>query len=143
MVFDSYDRGIRGWNTTHSIYGTSRTIHLMQDVCDNFTAYGESVSSGRIVSYLQHEAVNIATHEAIHASGVSSEARTNCYAIQRSEQTARALGAPAAVARETRRVAAQLTSSTLPAVYHSAACHPSGEYDLGLDTSGVFPTAVR
>ena len=139
LVFDSYDKGVRGWNNSHSAHRASKTLHLMQDVCDSFMGFTTSVENHQPISYLQNEAVNIATHETMHASGIANEAEANCYAIQRSEITALSLGASASEALETRRVAAQLTSPTLPPKYQSDECRAGGAYDLGSNPNGVFP----
>lgn len=139
LVNDPYDPYIYGWNVEHEAFGRFKTIHLRQDVCDDFVAFAETVPTGT-PSFTENEALNIATHETIHAAGTSDEAEANCYAIQLSEQTALILGASGDQAAETRRVAAELTSPRLPDIYQSDECVDGGAYDMSIGTPLFPPT---
>lgn len=78
-------------------------------------------------------------HESWHLRGVTNEARTQCYAVQTTEQTARALAVPPVDAHLLAlRVAADDAASP-PDDYHSTECRPGGAYDLRPDTP-AWPT---
>lgn len=68
-----------------------RKALIKRDQCRDLSAYlrsdKESPSTEQIV------AVHTLTHEAIHMSGVTNEAETECNAVQRDAEMARALGA--------------------------------------------------
>lgn len=75
-------------------------------------------------------------HESWHLRGVIDEARTQCYAVQTTELTARALGVPALDAHALAlRVAADDAVAARDA-YHSGECRPGGAYDLHPETPG-------
>ncbi len=68
-----------------------RKTLIKREQCCDLSAYlrsdKESPTTEQIV------AVHTLTHEAIHMSGVTNEAETECIAVQRDEDMARALGA--------------------------------------------------
>ena len=68
-----------------------RKTLIKREQCRDLSAYlrsdKESPSTEQVV------AVHTLTHEAIHMSGVTNEAETECIAVQRDEDMARALGA--------------------------------------------------
>jgi hypothetical protein len=76
------------------------------------------------------QAVLVLAHEAQHAAGVRSEAKAECYALQRVEPLARSLGVEAAYAS----VLADFVWTSIyplePAGYSSDECRPGGELDL-------------
>jgi hypothetical protein len=80
-------------------------------------------------------AVHVLTHEAMHMSGLTDEARTECAALQRDRLTATLLGADDAAARDlVGRYLAQVYPS-MPDEYRSAECRPGGALDEQLETS--------
>jgi hypothetical protein len=73
-------------------------------------------------------------HESWHLRGVVDEARTQCYAVQSAEVTARALGIGA---RDAHLIGARVAFEDARAPrgeYHSPACRPGGAYDLRPET---------
>lgn len=73
-------------------------------------------------------------HESWHLRGVRDEARTQCFAVQTTEQVARGLGISDVQARMIAlRVAADDARAPL-GDYHSPECRPGGAYDLRPET---------
>lgn len=67
-----------------------RTL-IKRDQCNDLSAY---VGSDKLAPEREHVvAVHVLTHEAIHMTGVTNEADTECIAVQRDAEMARALGA--------------------------------------------------
>lgn len=84
-------------------------------------------------------AVHTLTHEAMHMSGVTNEAETECLAMQRDAQMARLLGASAPDAH---RLAAYYWSDVyprMPDLYRSDACRSGGELDENLSDAPWDP----
>ena len=84
-------------------------------------------------------AIHTLTHEAIHMSGVTNEAETECIALQRDAEMARLLGAPADAAR---RVATMYWVSfypRMPEAYRSEGCRAGGPLDLRRPDPPWFP----
>jgi hypothetical protein len=69
-------------------------------------------------------------HESWHLRGIANEARTQCYAVQTTEQTARALGVPPADAHLLALAVAADDAAAPRDEYHAAECRPGGRYDL-------------
>ena len=103
---------------------------IKRDQCRDLSAYlrsdMEDPSRDHVV------AVHTLTHEAIHMSGETSEAITECLAIQRDAEMARLLGASPEGARAL--VTAYWTSvyPHMPADYRSAECADGGSLDADL-----------
>lgn len=78
-------------------------------------------------------------HESWHLRGIVDEARTQCYAVQTTQDVALALGiAPHDAQLIAARVA--LDDALAPrGEYHSPACRPGGAYDLRPETT-VWPS---
>jgi hypothetical protein len=74
-------------------------------------------------------AVHVLTHEAMHMSGITDEARAECLAMQRNALTARLLGAsPEAAANLARRYWREFYPR-MTERYKSAECRPGGQLD--------------
>lgn len=76
-------------------------------------------------------AVHTLTHEAIHMSGVTNEAETECLAMQRDAEMARLLGAEPAAARALAASYWTTVYPQMPDAYRSSACGPGAELDIG------------
>ena len=75
-------------------------------------------------------AVHTLTHEAIHMSGVTNEAETECVAVQRDAEMAQLLGAPL---QEAQRLAAYYWVNVYPRMpesYRSEECRSGGALDI-------------
>lgn len=104
-----------------------RTL-IKREQCSDLRDY---LASDKRNPSLEHVvAVHTLTHEAIHMSGVTSEAETECIAIQRDAETARLLGA-------SHHGATALGVSywtnfypRMPDEYRSDECRPGGALDI-------------
>ena len=67
-------------------------------------------------------AVHTLTHEAVHMSGVTVEAATECQAVQRDAEMARLLGAPAAGAERLAALYRETIYPQMPEAYRSENC---------------------
>ena len=76
-------------------------------------------------------AVHTLTHEAIHMSGVTNEAETECLAMQRDAEMARLLGADRSDARALALSYWTSVYPQMPTPYRSSSCGPGGELDVG------------
>ena len=76
-------------------------------------------------------AVHVLTHEAMHMSGVTQEARAECLAVQQDARTARLLGASAEEAADLARRYWTSVYPRMPSRYVSADCRPGGPLDQG------------
>jgi hypothetical protein len=73
-------------------------------------------------------------HESWHLRGIRDEARTQCFAVQTTEQVARRLGVPDS---EARMIALRVAADDAHAAvgdYRSPECRPGGDYDLRPET---------
>ena len=73
-------------------------------------------------------------HESWHLRGILDEARTQCYAVQTTEEVALRLGLGA---QDARAIALRVAADDARAVndeYHSSHCMPGGLYDLRPET---------
>lgn len=84
------------------------------------------------VVHEQVVAVHTLTHEAIHMSGVSSEAETECVAMQRNAEMARLLGAEPAAATSLARYYWDNVYPRMPEPYSSGDCRDGGALDRNL-----------
>ena len=116
--------------------GTSSVAQLRSGVCSELRSFiGGGYSRP---SYDEIVAVHVLTHEAIHVAGVTSEAETECIAMQRSRDAAMMLGASAATADA---MAAHYWSSVFPRMpgsYRALGCFEDGDLDL-TPGDGVWP----
>ena len=76
-----------------------------------------------------HGIVTLA-HESWHLRGITSEARTQCYAVQTVELVARRFGIDPADARTIALRVAYDDARAPTGLYHSSECRPGGTYDL-------------
>lgn len=103
---------------------------LKHEPCRDLRAY---LGSDRVRPTLQQVvAVHVLTHEAMHMSGLTDEARTECAAVQRNARTARLLGAPPEAAVALARSYWSSRYPDLPESYRSGDCRPGGALDEGL-----------
>ena len=84
------------------------------------------------VVHEQVVAVHTLTHEAIHMSGVTSEAETECVAMQRDAEMARLLGAEPADAISLARYYWDNVYPRMPEPYSSGDCRDGGALDRNL-----------
>ena len=75
-------------------------------------------------------AVHTLTHEAIHMSGETSEAKTECVAVQRDAEMARLLGAPEDAATALAETYWNQIYPRMPEGYRAAQCGPGREMDV-------------
>ena len=73
-------------------------------------------------------------HESWHLRGITSEALTQCYAVQTTERVARELGVPPGDARLIALRVAADDAAMSPGEYHSTECRPGGAYDRHPET---------
>ncbi|HET7483735.1 MAG TPA: hypothetical protein VFK89_12840 [Actinomycetota bacterium] len=96
--------------------------------CSDLASYLHSDMSNPTME--QVVAVHTLTHEAVHMSGETDEAKTECFAVQRDAEMARLLGAPDAGAA---RLADDYWISIYPRMpdpYRSSQCTPGGPLDV-------------
>lgn len=111
-------------------------IYLTWEVCKDLAAYKvgrRDLDRDRVI------AVHILTHEAMHVSGDTNEASTECKAIQRNTTTARALGADPTAADALAQTYYATIYPNIEASYFSTECKPGGEMDQRLPTA-PWPT---
>jgi len=105
-----------------------RTL-IKRDQCGDLSDYlrsdQEQPTSEQIV------AVHVLTHEAIHMSGVRSEAETECLAMQRDAQMAELLGASPEAAARLSVTYWREVYPRMPDAYRSEECTPGGALDAG------------
>ena len=94
------------------------------DLSDYLDSRGESLTVQDIV------AVHTLTHEAIHMSGETNEATTECIAVQRDADMARLLGAPDDDAVALARAYWAQIYPRMPENYRTSQCGPGGELDI-------------
>ena len=76
-------------------------------------------------------AVHTLTHEAIHMSGVTNEAETECTAVQRDAEMAKLLGAPLEDAQRLAEYYWVSVYPRMPEAYRSDECRSGGSLDIG------------
>jgi len=74
-------------------------------------------------------AVHVLTHEAMHMSGITDEARAECLAVQHDARTARLLGAAPDEAAELAGRYWRTVYPQMPSRYVSTECRPGGQLD--------------
>jgi hypothetical protein len=105
-----------------------RTL-IKREGCAALSDYLRSESSAP--PRIQIVAVHTLTHEAMHMSGVTNEAETECLALQRDAEMARLLGADEA---ESSALAAEYWTTVypeMPDAYRTSDCAPGGPLDRG------------
>lgn len=107
-----------------------RETLLKRDQCGALADY--VASDKRSPSRDEVVAVHVLTHEAIHMSGVTDEAETECLAVQRDAAMARALGAPDEPARALALSYWQTVYPRMSPEYRSEQCAPGGTMDARL-----------
>ena len=80
----------------------------------------------------QAVAVHTLTHEAIHMTGITNEAETECLAIQRDAEMAQLLGAAPADAQRLARFYLENVYPRMPEGYRSDDCRNGGSLDANL-----------
>jgi len=111
--------------------GLSKTAELRSSVCGELRDWlGSSKSEP---SRDQVIAVHVLSHEAVHASGVASEARTECLAMQYDAQLAMLLGATSTQAEELASRYWYEIFPRMPNEYRATDCFPDGPLDLTPD----------
>jgi hypothetical protein len=80
-------------------------------------------------------AVRVLAHEAWHLRGVTSEAETECYALQTTALAARRLGATPEEARAVALWNTRQVYPYLPSYYQSSECRDGGSLDLHRGTT--------
>ena len=105
-----------------------RSTLIKRDQCNDLRAYlrSDKVAPTRE----QAVALHTLTHEAIHMSGVTNEAETECISLQRDAEMARSLGAPDEGARALARLYWATVYPRMPDGYRSGECRPGGALDL-------------
>lgn len=105
-----------------------RTL-IKRKQCADLSDY---LDSDKTQPRLEHiVAVHTLTHEAIHMSGITNEAETECIALQRDAEMARLLGAPPQGARTLSVQYWEGVYPRMPDGYTSDACRPGGALDIG------------
>ncbi len=120
-----------GWELGFVKYGADgipehKTL-IKQGPCHDLRAYLHS--SKAHPSADQILAVHILTHESMHMSGITSEARAECAAVQRDTRMAELLGADPAEARELAHTYWVTVYPQLRDEYISSECGPGGRLD--------------
>lgn len=104
---------------------------LAPSVCDSLVelVYRHARPAGATAAFRLAAAVVTLAHEPQHSKGVVSEARAECYAIQRAALTARRLGVPASYSARLARIYWERYDGELP-TYRSRECRDGGALDL-------------
>ena len=105
----------------HWIQLSPRICHTMETLIYHRPRYSNRITAN---------AVDTLTHEMIHALGVRSEARTECYAMQLTYFTARALGVPAFYAENLGRLTKANYFAHPPSYINVSSCREGGSWDL-------------
>ena len=120
-----------GWELGFVKYGVDgvpehKTL-IKQGPCHDLRAYLHS--SKAHPSANQILAVHILTHESMHMSGITSEARAECAAVQRDTRMAELLGADPAEARALAHAYWVTVYPQMSDAYVSSECAPGGRLD--------------
>jgi hypothetical protein len=119
----------------------TKTAHLDWRTCQDLRSFERNLDAP--LGHLTREqitAMHVLTHEAIHLTGVSNEAATECIAIQNDETTATLLGVPAATAAAIPGRYLVETYAHMPDDYWSADCVEDGPLDQ-TPTDGSWPNS--
>jgi hypothetical protein len=103
-----------------------RTTLIKRDQCQDLSRY---LGSHEHPSDDQVLAVHVLTHEAMHMSGITDEARAECLAVQQDARTARLLGASPEAAADLASRYWRSFYDRLPQDYRSRDCGPGGALD--------------
>lgn len=145
-------------NTVNHVIGTS-TIFFCQGLVDSMFNYQAAgfIETDKNKIYLTYStckflkhfienpndanmseifAVHVLTHEAIHATGVLNEAKTDCIAFQRNHEMFRALGSSKTKSEEFAIKAYLKIPNPRRVGYYSKECKPGGKLDQN------YPNAV-
>ena len=114
-----------------------RATLIKRDQCRDLSAYLRSNKldppRGQVV------AVHVLTHETIHMSGVTSEAKTECLAVQHDARMAQLLGAPQEGATTLALTYWTDIYPHMPTEYRSTECGPGLPLDAGLSGAPWSP----
>jgi hypothetical protein len=126
--YDEDDDGGDGASELAGFVGDDRRIHLAPDICADLVdlVYGGAKEADTDLAF----AVGALAHEARHTMGELREDRTECWAVQRLERTARLLGADAELAAG---LAERYWEDVYPQQeppYSSEECRDGGAFDL-------------
>lgn len=116
--------------------GTSSVAQLRSGVCSELRGFIGDGHTGPTLD--QIIAVQVLTHEAIHVAGVTSEAETECIALQRSKEAAVMLGATEATAHAMAQRYFLTIFPRMPGTYRAKECFEDGELDL-TPGDGIWP----
>ncbi|MDH3227061.1 MAG: hypothetical protein OEM67_08245, partial [Thermoleophilia bacterium] len=108
----------------------SDTTHISREACNWLKDYEDDHSVTRDGAM----GVHTLAHEAMHLQGVISEAKAECYGLQRIPRVAQRLGASLEEARALAVFSYRALYPQLPRNYRSHECVPGGALDLGRDT---------
>ena len=114
-----------------------RATLIKRDQCRDLSAYLRS-GKGKPPRE-QIVAVHVLTHEAIHMSGVTNEARTECLAVQHDARMARLLGAPSEAAAALALSYWTNVYPHMPTEYRSDECGPGLSLDARLSGAPWSP----
>ena len=114
-----------------------RATLIKRDQCRDLSAYLRSDKGNPPRE--QVVAVHVLTHEAIHMSGVTNEAETECLAVQHDARMAQLLGAPAAAAAALAGSYWSEIYPRMPAEYRSDECGPGMPLDARLSGAPWSP----
>jgi uncharacterized membrane protein len=106
-----------------------RTL-IKHDQCNDLDAYLNSNKERPTAA--QIVAVHVLTHEAMHMSGITTEAVAECHAVQRDAALAKVLGASASAAHALAVSYWAVVYPNMPDDYRTGACGPGGDLDLHL-----------
>ena len=107
-----------------------RKTLIKRQQCRDLSAYLRSDKSDFTTEHVV--AVHTLTHEAIHMSGITNEAETECLAVQRNAEMAELLGADPADAQRLAAYYWETIYPRMPDGYRSDECRPGGELDRRL-----------
>jgi hypothetical protein len=113
--------------------GPEPSTLIKRDPCAQLRRYASGRRSHP--SFDEVVAVHVLTHESMHMKGLLNEAKAECAAIQRDEQTAELLGATAGQARELARDYWLEVYPRMPDEYRDNECAPGGHDDEQLSTA--------
>ena len=102
-----------------------RTTLIKRDQCQDLSRYlrSQEPSDDQVL------AVHVLSHEAMHMSGITDEARAECLAVQLDARAARLLGASPEAAADLAGRYWRTFYDRLPAHYRSSDCGPGGALD--------------
>lgn len=112
------------------------TGRLERDACNDLRDYVHGSTSDP--SLEQIVAVQVLTHESYHLAGITSEAETECAALQKLDEVAVWLGAAPEQARSVAERYYDEIYPRMPSAYRSRECVDGGELDVAPDDT-VWP----